>query len=588
VLEYAKIEENKGGLMKLLLCAINAKFIHTNLAVYNLAAYAADSGLAIELEEYTINNRQEELLKEIYRKKADIIAFSCYIWNAKMVLELTAELHKVQPEARIWLGGPEVSYDAVDLLTEHPEISIVMCGEGEETFRELCVQYGSGQINLSVVRGIAYRKDGIPVENEPRLPMNMDHIPFIYADLPDFDHKIIYYETSRGCPFSCSYCLSSIGERVRFRSWELVEKELQFFLDHKVKQVKFVDRTFNCNRTHAQRIWNYITEHDNGITNFHFEIAADLLDDSDLALFRKMRPGLIQLEIGVQSTNHETIREIRRVMDLEKLADVVARVKAIGNIHQHLDLIAGLPYENYESFQTSFNDVFAMKPDQLQLGFLKVLKGSYMHEKKNDYGIIYGSHAPYEVLRTSWITYDEVLRLKELEEMVEMYYNSAQYTKTLPYVMAFARTPFEFFRELAQFYNSRTAVGMKHARLYYYELLKEFAMWRYPSLDEEILKQLLMYDLYLRENIKKRPQWANTTALEKKQATAFFRREETARYFPEMQPYDSKKAAGNAHVEQFMIDVDTYESREWWAIFNYHNRDPLTYDARVWEVEGIG
>lgn len=573
--------------MKLLLCAINAKFIHTNLAVYNLAACAGDTGVDIQLAEYTINNRQGELLKEIYREKADIIAFSCYIWNAKMIFELTEELHKVQPQTEIWIGGPEVSYDAAAVLAQHPEISIVMMGEGEETFHELCSAYGSGTIDLTRIKGIAYRKNGILIENELRPPMDMDNIPFIYADLPDFKHKIIYYETSRGCPFACSYCLSSIGERVRFRSWNLVRAELQFFLDHKVKQVKFVDRTFNCNRRHAQNIWKYITDHDNGVTNFHFEIAADLLNDSDIELFRKMRPGLIQLEIGVQSTHDETIYEIHRVMNLEKLADVVAKVKSIGNIHQHLDLIAGLPYENYRTFQKSFNDVFSMKPDQLQLGFLKVLKGSYMHEKQKDYGIVYGSYAPYEVLCTKWIAYDEILQLKELEEMVELYYNSAQYTKSLPYVMAFAETPFDFFKDLSEFYYSQSAIGMKHARLFYYELLKQFAVQRYSDIDEDILNQLLIYDLYLRENIKKRPIWANTTALEKKQATAFYRREETAEYFPEMQPYDSKKAAGNAHVEKFFIDVDTYEKKEWWAMFNYHNRDPLTYDARVWEVEGI-
>ena len=573
--------------MKLLLCAVNAKFIHTNLAVYNLAAYAKDSGMDICLSEYTINNRTEEILKELYRQKADIIAFSCYIWNIKMILELAEELHKVLPETEIWLGGPEVSYDAADVLAKYPAISIVMMGEGEETFRELCLQYASGEKELGQVKGIAYRKNGVPVENELRLPMDMDQIPFVYSKLPDFDHKILYYETSRGCPFACSYCLSSIGERVRFRSWELVREELQFFLDHKVAQVKFVDRTFNCNRKHAHHIWNYITEHDNGITNFHFEIAADLLNESDIALFRKMRPGLIQLEIGVQSTHGQTIREIRRVMDLEKLADVVAKVKALGNIHQHLDLIAGLPYEDYDQFQKSFNDVFAMKPDQLQLGFLKVLKGSYMHEKQKDYEIMYGSHAPYEVLCTKWISYDDILRLKEIEDMVERYYNSAQYTKSLPYVMTFAKTPFVFFEQLAVYYNQHNTVGVKHARLFYYELLMNFTLQTYPEADEDVLKQLLIYDLYLRENIKKRPAWTNTTALEKKEATAFYRMDSTRKYFPEMQPYDSKKAAAYTHIEKFMIDMDTYEKREWWALFNYHNRDPLTYDAHVWEIKGI-
>lgn len=574
--------------MKLLLCAINAKFIHTNLAVYNLAQSANCEGMELKVVEYTINNRQEEILKEIYLERADIIAFSCYLWNANMVHKIAKELKKLCPNIQIWVGGPEVSYDAKKVLEQNKAISLVMVGEGEETMKELCLQCAKGkEENFSQVAGIVYKKGDKIIENPPRLPMNMDDIPFVYANLPDFDHKIIYYETSRGCPFSCSYCLSSIGQRVRFRSIDLVKKELQFFLDHKVKQVKFVDRTFNCKRSHSQAIWKYLIEHDNGITNFHFEIAADLLDESDLELFRQMRPGLIQLEIGVQSTHGKTIKEIRRVMDLEQLEEIVAKIKVLGNIHQHLDLIVGLPYEDYQTFQRSFNDVFRMKPDQLQLGFLKVLKGSYIYEKKDDYGIVYESDAPYEVFYTNWINYDEVLELKDVEEMVELYYNSAQYTKTLPYVLSFEKNPFVFFQKLAQYYFAKTSIGMKHARLYYYEILREFALEVYEGVEQEILDELLIYDLYLRENIKKRPGWIPTKALEKKEATQFYRAENTASYFPEMQEYDSKVAAGNSHVEAFHIDVDSYEKKDWLAVFNYHNRDPLTYDARVYEAKDV-
>ncbi len=572
--------------MKLLLCAVNAKFIHTNLAVYNLEASGRGHGVELELAEYTINNRIEEMLKEIYRKKADIIAFSCYIWNVEMIYDLSKELKKVLPDTKIWLGGPEVSYDADRVLAKHPEIDLVVQGEGEVTFRELCEFYGGERFtSLRDIAGICFREDDQIYANVPRRPMDMDDIPFVYYDMDRFKNKILYYETTRGCPFACSYCLSSIGEKVRFRSLDLVKKELQFFLDQKVPQVKFVDRTFNCRRSHSTEIWNYLIEHDNQVTNFHFEIAADLLTDADIEIFKKMRPGLIQLEIGVQSTHDATIHEIRRVMDLEKLADIVAKVKALGNIHQHLDLIAGLPYEDYETFKQSFNDVFLMKPDQLQLGFLKVLKGSYMHEKRFDYEIHYTDKAPYEVLYTRWITYDEILKLKELEEMVELYYNSDQFTKTLPYVMEFAKDPFTFFRDLAIYYFKRTGIGVKRTRLFYYELLREFMADQYPAADGRIVEQLLMYDLYLRENIKKRPAWTPTFALEKKEATAFFKAETTAKYFPEMEEYNSKVSAGNAHVEQFAIDVDTYEDRCWWAVFNYHNRNPLTGDARVYEVE---
>lgn len=572
--------------MKLLLCALNAKYIHSNLAVYSLMAYAKGASMELKLAEYTINNRTEEILKEIYREKADIVAFSCYIWNIEQVYELVRELHKVAPHISIWLGGPEVSYDAGKVLREHPEVTLVMMGEGEETFRQLTESWGTG-MELSAVDGIAYRQGEEIHCNAMRPQMDMDKIPFIYEDLDQFKNKIIYYETSRGCPFSCSYCLSSIDKRVRFRSFSLVQKELKHFLDHDVKQVKFVDRTFNCNHKHAMEIWEYITKHDNGITNFHFEVSADLLKDEDIQLFERMRPGLIQLEIGVQSTYQPTIGEIRRTMDLEALRKLVARVKALGNIHQHLDLIAGLPLEDYGTFKKSFDEVFSMQPDQLQLGFLKVLKGSYMHEKSKDYEIAYRSRAPYEVLKTKWLSYDEILKLKEVEEMVELYYNSAQYTKTLPYLLTFAKGPYAFFRELATFYYQRNRIGVKHSRLSYYELLREFALFAYPEVEEGVLDQLLMYDLYLRENIKKRPQWGNTQVLEKKAATRFYRMEGVEKYFPQMQPYDSKLAAGNSHVERFFIDVDTYEKKDWWALFDYHTRNPLTYDATVREVKGI-
>ena len=571
--------------MKILLTALNAKFIHTNLACYNLEAMGKGRGVEIELVEYTINNRIEEMLKDIYRKKADVIAFSCYIWNIEMIYELATELKKVQPDIRIWLGGPEVSYDADVILKNHQEIDLVFIGEGEQSFAEMC-DYCAGKGNaLAKIAGIAYREDGKPVINPARKPMDMDDIPFVYYDIDRFKNKILYYETTRGCPFACSYCLSSIGERVRFRSLDLVKKELQFFIDQKVPQVKFVDRTFNCKKSHSRTIWNYLIDHDNGVTNFHFEIAADLLEEEDIEIFKRMRPGLIQLEIGVQSTHGETIEEIRRVMDLDKLAAVVAKVKALGNIHQHLDLIAGLPYEDYESFQKSFNDVFAMRPDQLQLGFLKVLKGSYMHEKRMDYEIAYTKKAPYEVLFTKWISYEEILKLKELEEMVELYYNSDQFSKTLPYVMSFAADAFTFFRDLGIFYYKRTGVGVKRTRLYYYELLKEFVTETYPAADLEVVKELLIFDLYLRENIKKRPQWIPTIALEKKAATAFFKAETTAKYFPKMETYNSKISAANAHVEHFHIDVDTYDKKDWWAVFNYHHRNPLSGDAYVYEVE---
>ena len=442
--------------MKLLLTAINAKYIHSNLAVYSLRASAGSIRDQVKLAEFTINHRTEEILRDIYRKKPDVLFFSCYIWNMVYVTELTAECKKVMPGVPIWLGGPEVSYDAEQYLREHPEVDGILCGEGEESFRRLGECYVNCKADvehLSQIPGLVFRRNLTPQKkNEETVPSFTEHsnksyvnyeaeaweveqiqtnppaplvdlstLPFPYQELTDFENRIIYYESSRGCPFSCSYCLSSIDKSVRFRSLELVLPELQFFLDRKVPQVKFVDRTFNCRKSHAMAIWRYLLDHDNGVTNFHFEIAADLLDEDELALIARMRPGLIQLEIGVQSTNPRTLEAICRKTDLGGLRAVVAKVHAGKNIHQHLDLIAGLPFEDYESFGRSFNDVYAMRPDQLQLGFLKVLKGSRMHREAEQYGIVRRALPPYEVLCTPWLPFSDVLRLKMVEEMVENY-----------------------------------------------------------------------------------------------------------------------------------------------------------------------
>lgn len=423
--------------MKILLNAINAKYIHSNLAVYSLRAYAKEYREHIRLLEYTINNRVEEILEGIYKEHADVICFSCYIWNIAYVKELIEELKKLCPNTPIWVGGPEVSYEIETLLAENPGIDGVFIGEGEHTFKKVCRCYieteeSEWEEELLRVSGIAYRKrDKTIAFTGMAEPVDMSTIPFCYEDMEQFKNKIIYYESSRGCPFSCSYCLSSIDKKMRFRDIELVKKELGFFIKQEVPQVKFVDRTFNCSHTHAMEIWRFIKEKDLGKTNFHFEVAADLLTEEELEYIAGMRPGLIQLEIGVQSTNDVTIQEIHRTMDLEKLKAVVRRIQAPGNIHQHLDLIAGLPYEDYQTFQKSFDEIYDLKPEQLQLGFLKVLKGSYMFEHAEEYGLVYQSKPPYEVMKTNWLSFDEVLKIKQVEEMLEVYYNSHQYEVTM-------------------------------------------------------------------------------------------------------------------------------------------------------------
>lgn len=547
--------------MKILLVACNAKYIHSNLAVYDLQAYASDYADHIVLKEYTINQQKDDIMRDIYLEHPDVVCVSCYIWNLSFVKELMADLIKILPGADFWAGGPEVSYDAEKFLTENSEFKGVMVGEGEETFKELAGYYvEKNPQNLKDMTGICYRDGDQIIHNGWRQIMDLSSIPFIYKDLSEFKNRIIYYESSRGCPFSCSYCLSSIDKKLRFRDTETVKKELQFFIDNKVPQVKFVDRTFNCKHDHAMAIWKYINEHDNGVTNFHFEISADLLREEELQEMSTMRPGLIQLEIGVQSTNPDTIKAIHRTMDFEKLKGIVDRIHSFGNIHQHLDLIAGLPYEDYDSFRHSFNDVYALKPQQLQLGFLKVLKGSHMMEMCREYGIVYKTQEPYEVLSTKWLDYDHVLKLKTVENMVEVYYNSGQFQNTLEYLENFFQDAFSIYERLGNFYMEKGYGDVSHTRMRRYEILLEF-LEDVPEISMDQVKDQMVYDLYLRENLKSRPGFARDQKPFERQVWDFRKRE---------------KVAKNAHVEVFADGTV--------LLFNYADRDPLTNNAHVTDV----
>lgn len=547
--------------MKILLVACNAKYIHSNLAVYDLQAYASDYADHIVLKEYTINQQKDDIMRDIYLEHPDVVCVSCYIWNLSFVKELMADLIKILPGADFWAGGPEVSYDAEKFLTENSEFKGVMVGEGEETFKELAGYYvEKNPQDLKDMTGICYRDGDQIIHNGWRQIMDLSSIPFIYKDLSEFKNRIIYYESSRGCPFSCSYCLSSIDKKLRFRDTETVKKELQFFIDNKVPQVKFVDRTFNCKHDHAMAIWKYINEHDNGVTNFHFEISADLLREEELQEMSTMRPGLIQLEIGVQSTNPDTIKAIHRTMNFEKLKGIVDRIHSFGNIHQHLDLIAGLPYEDYDSFRHSFNDVYALKPQQLQLGFLKVLKGSHMMEMCREYGIVYKTQEPYEVLSTKWLDYDHVLKLKTVENMVEVYYNSGQFQNTLEYLEKFFPDAFSIYERLGSFYMEKGYGDISHTRMRRYEILLEF-LEDMPEISVDQVKDQMVYDLYLRENLKSRPGFARDQKPFERQIWDFRKRE---------------KVAKNAHVEVF-ADGKV-------LLFDYADRDPLTNNAHVTDV----
>ena len=581
--------------MKVLLTAVNAKYIHSNLAIYSMKAYAEQKGCPgaeIQLAEYTINQQQDGILRGIYEKKPDLLCFSCYIWNISFVRELIRDVKKILPKTRIWVGGPEVSYDAEDFLKEMPQVTGVICGEGEETFAEVVRTYAQCEKQeqepgkLADVPGIVYRDGEKLVFTGNRDILNMDELVFPYENLSLFEHKIIYYESSRGCPFSCSYCLSSIDKKLRFRSVFLVKKELQFFLDHQVPQVKFVDRTFNCKKEHAMEIWKYIKEHDNSITNFHFEIAADLLTEEEIGLIAAMRPGLIQLEIGVQSTNERTLQEIRRKTSFQEICKKVRAVAEGENVHQHLDLIAGLPYEDYKSFQKSFCDVYALRPQQLQLGFLKVLKGAYMEEMADAYGCVYKSKEPYEVLKTKWLTYGEISRLKGIEEMTEVYYNSGQFFYTLEALVKEFPDAFTMYEELADFYKRKGYFAVSHARISRYEILREFLQEKGIQY-LEFYDQLMVLDLYARENLKTRPSWAMDLKPYKRQIQAFYaKEEEQPEILKDYQGYQARQMEKMTHLEVFTYNVleGKPEKGCYPVVFDYKKRNPLTYQGGISRV----
>lgn len=592
--------------MKFLLTAINAKFIHSNPAIYSLRAGAGEKLQPyVELAEFTINESLESILEGIWKRQPKVIGFSCYIWNWKLIREILTELPKILPDTEIWLGGPEVTYDGPGLLREFPQVTGIMVGEGEVTFREVLEQYlreaeTAGQSEQqpesdSTEHQVADRRGTVAgksmVERFGQIPglclasgytaprdlTDLTTLPFLYEDMEPFTNRIIYYETSRGCPYRCSYCLSSIDKKVRLRDISVVKRELQFFLDQNVKQVKFIDRTFNCDHKHAMEIWRYIYEHDNGVTNFHFEISADILREEEIALLNRFRPGLAQLEIGVQSTNPETIRAIHRVMDVDKLEKIVAAIHRGQNIHQHLDLIAGLPYENLESFKKSFNDVYRLRPQQFQLGFLKVLKGSKMYEKAGEYGIIYHTRPMYEVLSTNWLTYDEVIYLKGIEEMVEVYYNSCQFRCTMLALEAEFDTPFAMYEALAEYYEENGLNGLKHSRMGRFDILHDFILSYVKKEHAPKYEDDLLMDLYLREKSKSRPSWAADLSGYKSEIQEFFRKEaEEKHYLKDYEGYSWKQILNMTHVE--------VDSKGKWTLFDYKRRDPLTKDAKTYRI----
>ena len=586
---------------KVVLTAINAKYIHTSPAIRSLRANAGNYGEDVELCEYTINHRREEILAGLYEKRPEAVGFSCYLWNIEYVLSIAADLKKVLPELIIVAGGPEVSYHPEEILEQHPCIDLIMVGEGEQTFREYLswLNEDGTPEHLGEICGLVYRqrdkRTGADTvrRTPPRQGMKMDDLVFPYNDLTGLEHRILYYESMRGCPFSCSYCLSSIEKSVRKKDPAKTMSELDFFIRRQVPQVKFVDRTFNCDPGYAHQIWRYIGANDNGITNFHFEIGGDLLREEDLVLLQSFRPGLIQFEIGVQSANPDTIHAIRRTMDLEKLRRNIVRIRKGHNIHQHLDLIAGLPFEDYDSFRRSFDEVYAMGPDQLQLGFLKLLDGSYMNERKEEYGILYSEKPPYEVLSTKWLSYEEILRLKLVEEMVETYYNSMQFTTVMAYLVRCRGSAFDLYYDLGEYYRAGGLLGRKHSRLDRYEILWGFCVERYGTLEEqkEEIRELLTYDLFCRDYVKNPPSFVRPRTDRIRETVRRYLKREVQTGGTLSEDYAGMTTGHLYHMlymDLFAIDMEQAaetgtikKSSPVYLLFDYRKRNPLDHSAEI-------
>ena len=496
--------------MKIILTALNAKYIHSNLAIRSLANYCSNTPHSIIIKEFTINDHEHTVLSGIFKEAPDMVCFSYYIWNKNLTLSLVDSLKKTLPHVIIVLGGPEVTDNEADIMEGHP-VDIIVTGEGEVPFSML-LDYFAGEIkDLSIIPGITYRDTDNRVTKsmgQSKL-IPLDELPNVYEDnIHMLKNKIIYYETSRGCPFSCAYCLSGKESRPRFLSLKRCYVELQFFLDNRVNQVKLIDRTFNCNKAHAMAIWQYLIEHDNGHTNFHFEIAADLLDTEMLTLLETARSGLFQFEIGIQSTHRPTLCAIKRKANLEACFFNIEKLVKMGNIHTHVDLIAGLPLEGFTAFKESFNAVYSLNADHIQLGFLKLLQGSALRQCAAEYGIVYKNAAPYEVLLTADLSYQEIIRLKATEEMLKLYFNSGRYKATLKWVVGLFQSPFDFYEQLADYFEKQGYDQIGHTKWRQYDILYEFLIHNKIT-DTALIRDLLLFDMYKSELVPNLPGWAN-------------------------------------------------------------------------------
>jgi len=555
--------------MKLMLAALNAKYIHTNLAIRYLGKTIDSLVDKLIINEYTINHSTDYIMAEIYKQQPEVLCFSCYIWNMEMIHYLCRTLKKVMPETMIILGGPEVSYGTKELMEENDAIDIVVIGEGEITFPAL-VKLLATNDDYSSLNGIAYRGRGAVYVNPPATDfVDMNMLPFPYDETIDDLDKIVYYESSRGCPFNCQYCLSSAQQGVRFLDVARVKEELRFFLDKGVKQVKFVDRTFNANKRTAIEIMSFIKENNRGITNFHFEVTADILDEELLQFLESAPVGLFQFEIGVQSTNPETLKAIDRKMNFQRLKEVVERIASYRNIHQHLDLIVGLPHEDYFSFRKSFNDVFSLRPEKLQVGFLKLLKGSGLRADAQRYGYVYSDYAPYDILENDYLSYGELLRLKGIEEMVEIYWNSRVFNTAMEVLLHnFYSNTLSFFEDLWRYWEKKGHQHTSHNKNRLYEILIEFYISKeFPLIDA--FKEVLKLDYYKNTKTSSLPAFfikSDEADLKNKSHEFLQKQENIESYIPKYVGQPAKQIIKKVHFQQFQYDVIEIEQSP--EIFN--------------------
>ncbi len=583
--------------IKTLLVAINAKYIHTSLAVRSIYTYCKENNTNINIKEFTINNDEDTIINEIYEEKPDFLGFSCYIWNVNIILDIISTIKKLLPDIKIFVGGPEVSYDYEYIFEKG--VDIVCIGEGEQTVKELVDKFNTTKYidkSFESIEGIAFKVNNNLIITNDRKLLELDKIPFVYKEgLYGTENKILYYEASRGCPYSCQYCLSSLEKGLRFLTEERVKQDLDFFLKNNVKQVKFVDRTFNCNKKFALLIWNYLIDNDNGMTNFHFEISADIIDEDMINTLKKARVGLFQFEIGVQSTNNNTLDEIKRKTNLKKLFDRVNEIKKLKNIHQHLDLIAGLPFEDYEIFKKSFNDVFKVYPEQFQLGFLKLLKGSGLRINAKKYGIVYKDKAPYEVLYTNLINYDKMTTLKNIEEMVEIYYNSGKAINTIKYGIKFFKSPFDFFENLVTYWINNKYNNISHSKMKLYEIIYTF-LSSIDGINSSILNEIIKFDILLNDNIKSLPVWINTqynNEFKEKERRFYNNEENIKKYLPHLEKYGAKQISRMCYFEKFNIDIENIinsnfeqiDKKENYILFDYYTKNDLIYKVKYYYLE---